>query len=52
MSKFPLNSSNTSKNKCYKILHENPPPYITENCVTPFPCSLPRPAHIKLSCNV
>ena len=54
MSKYSLSSLNSSKKvkKCYSILHENPPPYETENWVTPFPCSLPRPTHIKLSCNV
>ena len=36
--------------KVLHILHEKPPPYETENCVTPFPCSLPRPTHIKLQC--
>ena len=51
MSKYSLSSFISSKRikNCYTILHENPPPYETENCVTPFPCSLPRPTHIKLA---
>ena len=38
MSKVQLSSLIRSKRvkKCYTILHENPPPYETENCVTPF----------------
>ena len=54
VSKYSLSSLNSSKKvkKCYSILHENPPPYKTENWVTPFPCSLPRLNHIKINCNV
>ena len=50
--KYSLSSSISSKrvNKCYTILHANPPQY--EDCVTPFPCSLLRPTHTKLCCNV
>ena len=38
MSKCPLSSSMSSKTvkRGFTILHENPPPYKTENCVTPF----------------
>ena len=38
MLKWPVSSSIGSKTvkRGYTILHENPPPYKTESCVTPF----------------